>query len=102
MGPGTIALHVGHMPEKVSKLVGMRINRTVAYFLCAYLGENIGSNQNRWAKATTRMIRRIGKQTRKVEDSFGERQVGRSTASGGNQTWMSGRLARVTGCGSGF
>jgi hypothetical protein len=47
MRPGTIALHVGHMREKVSKLVGMRINRTVAYFLCAYLDENIGSNQNR-------------------------------------------------------
>ena len=39
MRPGTIALHVGHMPEKVSKLVGMRINQTVAYFPCAYLGE---------------------------------------------------------------
>ena len=39
MWPGTIAPHVGHMPEKVLKLVGMRINRTVAYFSCAYLGE---------------------------------------------------------------
>ena len=40
MWPGTIAPHVGHMPEKVSKLVGMRINRTVAYFtLCLPRGK---------------------------------------------------------------
>ena len=39
MRPGTIALHVGHMPEKASKLFTLWICRTVAYFFGAHLGK---------------------------------------------------------------